>query len=81
MGEFESVLALIPVAKKRLQEQNSPVPNRRQQSHVAAQGEAILHWIGETGEFFEQTVEIRDTSEGGGHGITSRFCRWADRVD
>ena len=64
MGVFESVLALIPVAEKRLQEQNPPVPNRRQQSRVAAQEEAILHWIGETGEFFQQTVEIRDISEG-----------------
>ena len=30
MAVFESVLALIPVAGKRLQEQNSAVPNRRQ---------------------------------------------------
>ena len=42
MAVFESFLALIPVAEKRLQEQNSAVPNRRQQSRVAAQGSMPL---------------------------------------
>ena len=72
MAIFENVLALIPIAEKRLREQNSAVPNRRQQSRVAAQGEAILHWIGEKGEFLQQTVEIHDTSEGGVGVISPR---------
>ncbi len=63
MAVFESVLDL--VAAEWSQKHSSDVPNRRQHSRVAAQGEAILHWIGETGEFFQQTVEIRDTSKGG----------------
>ena len=65
MAVFEIVFELIPVAGEWFREQNSEAPNRRRRPRVAAQGEAILHWIGETGEFFQQTVEIRDTSEGG----------------
>ena len=65
MAVFESVLALIPVARGWVREQSSEVPDRRRQSRLAAQGEAILHWIGETGEFFQQTVEVRDTSAAG----------------
>ncbi len=82
MAVFESVLDL--VAKKWSHKRNSEAPNRRKQSRLAAQGEAILHWIGKNGEFLQQTVEIRDNSEGGlglvsPHGFAPGQTVWIEQ--
>ena len=84
MAVFQSVLGLIAVAGEWFQEQKPAVPDRRRQSRVTAQGEAILHWIGETGEFCHQTVEVRDTSEGGAgvvspHGLAAGQNMWIEQ--
>lgn len=39
--------------------------SRRRQRRSPAQGEAIIHWVGEGGRFFQQAVKLRDTSRDG----------------
>ncbi len=48
---------------------------RRRQARMPAEGEAIIHWVGEKGEFLQQAVELRDASRNGLGFLSAREFR------